>query len=159
MFNFKPPVVVVLEQRLCELGSSWSGGSCSSEMARWTVLWRKIPGIQHLIHVPGSTHSHTHDRGCVSWRQTCVFHISRSNWEGNKLVELPQHQNYWDTTNSRSRVYLWRGGERKRKTHLRLSEMLKSGWPKSRRWKMARGWKENYVCRKLKLFNILKADV
>lgn len=52
--------LVFLEQRLCELGSSWSRRSCSSEMARRALLRCQIPGIQRLLHVPG-THTWTVD--------------------------------------------------------------------------------------------------
>lgn len=46
-------ILSLLESRLCQLGSSWSWGTCPSEMARWTVLWCQIPRIQHFLHVPG----------------------------------------------------------------------------------------------------------
>lgn len=50
----KRHILLLLESRLCQLGSSWSWGSCSSEMARWTVLRCQISRIQHLLHVPGT---------------------------------------------------------------------------------------------------------
>lgn len=48
-------ILSILESRLCQLGSSWSWGTCPSEMARWTVLWCQIPRIQYFLHVPGMT--------------------------------------------------------------------------------------------------------
>jgi len=44
-----------LEQRLYELGSSRSWGSCSGEVARWAVLRGQVPGIQRILHVSGTS--------------------------------------------------------------------------------------------------------
>lgn len=51
-------ILSILESRLCQLGCSWSWGTCPSEMARWTVLWCQVPRIQYFLHVPGMTIKH-----------------------------------------------------------------------------------------------------
>lgn len=52
--NDEGDVFLLLESGLCQPGSSWSWGSCSSKMAGWTVLRCQISRIQHLLHVPGT---------------------------------------------------------------------------------------------------------
>lgn len=149
--DVKRHILSLLESRLCQPGSSWSRGSCSSEMAGWTVLWCQIPRIQHLLHVPGtrvkrmtyfiSIFFSVWPSYCIAVKggQRCVPQSSR---DFSGVVPVPETF----TQNDRGREKIMKGHLRQRsKQVLKVEEEMEGGrkkHPCGKRDAKVHGWRE-----------------